>query len=64
MVSNLEIYSQALRTRTPKFTIKALLLQNEVVLQPDASTIVNGIVKVVQNIVDGTKRFVRYYRYT
>ena len=33
-------------------------------LQPDAPTIINGTIKVVQNIVDGTKRFCRYYKGT
>ena len=62
VISNLEIYSQALRSKRPRFTIKALLQDNEVVLQPDAPTIINGTIKVVQNIVEGTKRFVRYYK--
>ena len=44
VVSNLEIYSQALRSKRPRFTIKALLQDNEVVLQPDAPTIINGTI--------------------
>ena len=63
ITNNLEIYSQFLRTKSSRFTIKALLHQNEVILEPDAATILNGTIRVIRNMLDGTKRFIRFYRY-
>ena len=62
-VTNLESYLVFLRKRTARFTIKALLDSNEVVLEPDAAFILDGSIKVIKNVLDGTKRFVRFYRY-
>ena len=61
-VTNLESYLVFLRKRTARFTIKALLDSNEVVLEPDAAFILDGSIKVIKNILDGTRRFVRFYR--
>ena len=63
ITNNLDIYSQFLRTRASRFTIKALLHLNEVILEPDAATIMNGTIRVIRNMLDGTKMFVRFYRY-
>jgi hypothetical protein len=62
-VTNLEAYLIFLRKRTARFTVKALLDSNEVVLEPDAACILDGSIKVIKNILDGTKRFVRFYRW-
>ena len=61
--NNLDGYSQFLRLRSSRFTIKALLHLNEVILEPDAASIMNGTVRVIRNMLDGTKKFVRFYRY-
>ena len=63
ITNNLDIYSQFLRTRASRFTIKALLHLNEVILEPDAASIMNGTIRVIRNMLDGTKKFVRFYRY-
>jgi dynein heavy chain len=60
--SNLEEYSQFLRTKSHRFTIRSLLHQNDVILEPDAAFILDGAIRVVRNLIDGTKRFVRFYR--
>ena len=62
ITNNLDIYSQFLRTKSSRFTIKALLYQNEVILEPDAAGILNGTIRVIRNMLDGTKKFVRFYR--
>ena len=62
ITNNLDIYSQFLRTRASRFTIKALLHLNEVILEPDAASIMNGTIRVIRNMLDGTKKFVRFYR--
>ena len=63
ITNNLDIYSLFLRTRASRFTIKALLHLNEVILEPDAASIMNGTIRVIRNMLDGTKKFVRFYRY-
>ena len=60
--SNLEKYSRFLRTKSPRFALRSLLQMSDVVLDPEASTILDGSIRVVRNLIDGTKRFVRYYK--
>ena len=61
-VTNLDSYLVFLRKRNARFTVKALLDSNEVVLEPDAAFILDGSIKVIKNILDGTKRFIRFYK--
>ena len=59
---NLEEYSQFLRQKSPQFTLRSLLQSNDVILEPEASFVLDGAVRVVRNMVENTKRFVRYYK--
>ena len=59
---NLEEYSQFLRQKSPQFTIRSVLQQNEVIIEPDAAFVLDGAINVVRQMVDNTKRFVRFYR--
>ncbi len=60
--ANLETYSNFLRTKSPRFAIRSLLQMNDVVLDPEASVVLDGSIRVVRNLIDGTKRFVRFYK--
>ena len=59
---NLEEYSQFLRQKTPQFTLRSLLQMNDVILEPEAAFVLDGAVKVVRNMLQNTKRFVRFYK--
>ena len=59
---NLEEYSQFLRRKAPQFTIRSVLLQNEVIIEPEAAFVIDGAINVVRRMVENTKRFVRFYR--
>ena len=59
---NLEDYSQFLRQKAPQFTLRALLLNNDVVLEPEAAFVLDGAVNVVKKMIENTKRFVRFYK--
>ena len=43
------------------YTIRAILQSNDVSLSPDAASIVEGSLAVVRSIIEGTKKFVRFY---
>ena len=43
------------------YTICAVLQSNDVSLSPDAASIVEGSLSVVRSIIEGTKKFVRFY---
>ena len=43
------------------YTIRAVLQSNDVSLSPDAAAIVEGSIAVVRGIIEGTKKFVRFY---
>ena len=59
---NLEEYSQFLRRKAPQFTIRSVLQQNEVIIEPEAAFVIDGAINVVRRMVENTKRFVRFYR--
>ena len=59
---NLEEYSQFLRRKAPQFTIRSVLMQNEVIIEPEAAFVIDGAINVVRRMVENTKRFVRFYR--
>lgn len=59
---NLEEYSQFLRRKAPQFTIRSVLFLNEVIIEPDAAFVLDGAINVVKQMVENTKRFVRFYR--
>ncbi len=59
---NLDEYSQFLRRKSPQFTIRSVLQQNEVIIEPDAAFVIDGAISVVRRMVENTKRFVRFYR--
>ena len=59
---SLEEYSQFLRRKSPQFTIRSVLLQNDVIIEPEAAFVLDGSINVVKKMVANTKRFVRFYR--
>ena len=59
---NLEEYSSFLRQKCPQFTIRSKLVQNDVIIEPEASFVLDGAIKVVKHMVENTRRFVRFYK--
>ena len=59
---NLESYSSFLRQKFPQFTIRSKLVQNDVIIEPEASFVLDGAIKVVKHMVENTRRFVRFYK--
>jgi hypothetical protein len=67
VLRNLDVYMELLDQRyqtasTAAYSIKAVLQSNEVTLDPDAASIVEGSLAIVKGIIEGTKQFVRFYR--
>ncbi len=63
VVRNLDVYIALVDQRTPVYSIKVVLQLSEVTLDPDAAAIVQGSLAIVKAITEGTKQFVRFYRY-
>ena len=64
-LSNLDSFSALLlraSTSSPCSTIQTLLRGKEIVLDPDAASIVEGSLTVVKAIIEGSKKFVRHLR--
>ncbi len=67
-LSNLDAYCGLLLRESPEdspcSTVQTLLRGAEIVLEPDAASIVEGSLTVVKGIIEGSKKFVRHLRGT
>ena len=62
VLANLDAFHYLLNEKKYTFTIRAVLEAIEVNLEPNAATVVEGLLNIVKAILDGTKHFVRFYR--
>ena len=63
ILHNLEYFLKMINGARPVFTIKAVLKEMDVSLDPDAPSVIEGLLLLVKAILDGTKSFTRYYRW-
>ncbi len=65
-INNLDLYFALLKRQTNDFPcaiVEILLRGSEIVLDPDAPTVVEGCLTIVKNIIEGSKKFIRHLRY-
>lgn len=61
-MENLDVFHSMLTSGEPSFNIAAVLRIRDVGLDPDASSIVEGLLSIVKGIVEGSKDFDRFYK--
>ncbi len=65
ILSNLDAYSDLLLRKSPDLpcsVVETLLRGSEIVLEPDAPSIVQGSLTIIRDIIEGSKKFVRRLR--
>ena len=62
VLRNLDVYIALLDQRHPVYSVRVILQSKEVTLVPDSASIIQGSLLVVKAIIEGTKKFIRFYR--
>lgn len=62
ILDNLEDFSHLVSGSKPFFSVRTVLNNVDVTLDPDAPSLVEGLLLIVKAMLEGSKRFIRFYR--
>ncbi len=61
-IRNLNLYHQLLGTEDSHSVIRVQLQGNEIALEPDGASIIEGSLLIIKGIIESSKKFVRKYK--